>query len=88
MANCSQLHERLETKKERLQLYYEREKLMLSPQGIKSYGVGSMNTTRYDTALKDIQDTIKKLETEIIEIELILKGQKPRKAVGIVIRDW
>lgn len=86
--NCSQLQDTLKQKRDRLQLYYDREKLMLSPNGIKSYSIGSRNTTRYDTALKEIQDTIKQLETEVQELEMMLGGKSPRKAVGVVFRDW
>ena len=58
--------EKLKKKKERLELYYEREKLMLSPKGVQSYGIGSKNIERYNTDLAKIQDAIKKLEEEKI----------------------
>jgi len=74
----------LETKKKRLQSYYDREALMLSPDGIKSYGIGTRNASRYETALKEIQDMIKTLETEISEIE----NPVVRKAVRVIQRDW
>lgn len=78
----------LEQKRERLELYLEREKIMLSADGVKSYGVGSRNLQRYDTALADIQSMIGKLQKEIAELEGLVTGRKPRKAVGVVIRDW
>lgn len=80
--------EALNRKKERLELYYAREKEMLSSDGVKSYGIGSRNVTRYDTALKEIQDAIKILEREVTELEKINQGIKPRQAFGIVPRDW
>lgn len=78
----------LETKKKRLQIYLDREKDMLSPDGVKAYGVGSRNLQRYDTALKDISDMIKKLEDEIAELEAMIAGGSPRRAVAVVPRDW
>jgi DNA anti-recombination protein RmuC len=86
--NRARLEEQLTQKKRRLQLYYDRETEMLSQEGVKSYGIGSRNLTRYDTALKDIQDKIKTLESEITQLENALKGVKPRRAVGVVPRDW
>jgi len=86
--NRARIEEELSQKKRRLQLYYDREAEMLSQNGVKSYAIGSRNLTRYDTALKDIQDKIKTLESEIAQLEAALKGIKPRKAVGVVPRDW
>ena len=79
---------KLEAKKERLKMYYDRERYMLSPDGVRGYGVGTRNLQRYDTALKDIQDMIKRLENEIAELEGAAAGEKPRRAVGVVPRDW
>lgn len=86
--NRAKIKEQIERKKKRLQLYYDREAEMLSQDGVKSYAIGSRNLTRYDTALKDIQDKIKSLEREIEQLEATLAGIKPRKAVGVVPRDW
>ncbi len=80
--------EKLKKKKERLELYYEREKLMLSPKGVQSYGIGSKNIERYNTDLAKIQDAIKKLEEEIEELERQLEGKSLRKVVAVVMRDW
>lgn len=79
MAATAQEIERL---KARLQLYYEKEEEMLKG-GVKSYGLGSRNVERYDTDLKLIQSQIKELEIELKTKSAV----KPRKAVGIVIRD-
>ncbi len=79
---------KLTQKRERLQMYLDREKYMLSPDAVQSYGVGSRNLQRYSTDLSDIQEMIKKLEDEIAELEAQLKGGRPRKSVGVVPRDW
>lgn len=78
---------KLENKKERLALYIQREAEMLSG-GVQSYGIGSRNLTRYNTDLAAIRAAIKELEDDIAELEALLNGRKPRKAVGVVIRDW
>ena len=87
MINKEKLEQELAIKQARLSAYRERELVMLSPDGAKSYGIGSRNIQRYDTALKDVQEMIAKLEQEIAELEGKITGRKPRKAVGVVIRD-
>ena len=82
------LEEKLEELKMRRENYLKTEIWMLSPDGIQSYGMGSRNVNRYNLALKDIQDMLKKLEDQIDQLEDDIDGQKPRKAVGVIIRDW
>lgn len=77
----------LTAKRERLALYYKREAEMLDG-GVQSYGIGSRNLARYNTDLGTIRASIKELENAIKELEGELNGQKPRKALGVVIRDW
>ena len=77
----------LTAKQERLTLYLKREAEMLSG-GVQSYGIGSRNLTRYNTDLGAIRAAIKELENEIEILERGLHGQRPRKAVGVVPRDW
>jgi len=74
-------------KRERLELYLKREAEMLSG-GVQSYGIGSRNLARYNTDLATIRAAIKQLEDEIAALEGELEGQRPRKAVGVVPRDW
>lgn len=84
----TQITVKLEQKRERLQMYLDREKYMLSPDAVQSYGVGSRNLQRYSTDLADIQKMIESLEDEIAELEAQQDGQRPRKSVGVVPRDW
>lgn len=77
----------LTSAKSRLTLYLNREVEMLSG-GVQSYGVGSKNLTRYNTDLSIIRDAIKQLKQEIIELNSELVGGKPRRAIGVVPRDW
>ena len=87
MPNRAEIEEKIKTKKDRLSSYYAREKEMLNG-GVQSYGVGTRNLTRYNTDLSAIRKAIKELEDEIAELEGLLNGRKPRKALGVVPRDW
>ncbi len=80
--------EKIERNKERLRMYLEKEAYMLSKDGIQSYGMGTRNAARYDLDLAEIRKAIEKLEKEIEELEGLEEGKKPRKIVGVVIRDW
>ncbi len=77
----------LTSARSRLTLYLNREAEMLSG-GVQSYGIGSRNLTRYNTDLAAIREAIKQLKQEIAELESELAGGKPRRAVGVVPRDW
>lgn len=77
----------LTAKRERLALYIKREAEMLDG-GVQSYGIGSRNLARYNTDLGSIRAAIKQLEADIEALEAALNGEKPRKAVGVVPRDW
>ena len=77
----------LTAKRNRLELYLKREAEMLDG-GVQSYGIGSRNLARYNTDLSQIRAAIKQLEADIEALEAALNGEKPRKAVGEVPRDW
>ena len=81
------LKQQLTEKRERRQLYLERERVMLTG-GVQSYGIGSRNLARYNTDLAQIRAAIKELTDEIDELEALLEGQSIRKRVGLVFRDW
>lgn len=74
---------KVEDLQERLQLYKNREKEMLTG-GVQSYGVGSRNATRYNTDLAEIRRAITQLEEEIET----LSSPTRRKALGVIPRDW
>lgn len=86
-AKKERLTRELAEKKERLSLYIEREKVMLTG-GVQSYGIGSRNLARYNTDLSQIRAAIKELQDEIEEIEGVLEGGAKRKRVGLVFREW
>lgn len=81
------LKQELTEKRERRQLYLQRERVMLTG-GVQSYGIGSRNLARYNTDLAQIRAAIKELTDEIDELEALLEGQSIRKRVGLVFRDW
>jgi hypothetical protein len=82
------IEEKLERKKKRLELYYEKEAEMLSPKSVQSYGIGSRNASRYQLDLKNLRAQIKELEDEVDELQGMLSNNKPRRAVAIVPHDW
>ena len=87
MKTRTEIETELTSKRKRLDLYYKREAEMLDG-GVQSYGIGSRNLARYNTDLAQIRAAIKELEAEVSNLEGQLTGQKPRKAVGVVPRDW
>ncbi len=78
----------LEQVRERLALYLNREKEMLSKDGVQLYTIGSRNLQRYQTALADVQSMIDKLRKRERELEAELAGYSARRAIGITPRDW
>lgn len=72
---------------ERLDLYYQREKEMLTG-GVQSYGIGTRNVSRYQTELATIQNTIKELETEKSELTKLINGGSRRRVIAVIPRDW
>jgi len=54
--------------------------------GVQQYTIGSRSLTRLD--LPKLKTEIVDLEKEIDGLEAELNGGKPRKAFGVVPRDW
>lgn len=82
-----QIVRRIEKVNERLEYYYAKEKELLAADGIQSYTIGSRTISRYQYS-SNIKEQIGKLEDERDELENLLNGIKPRKAIAIVPRDW
>lgn len=82
-----QIKRRLERINERLELYYEKERALLSDDGVQSYTIAGRSVSRYQYS-SNIKDQIEALEDERDELENLLKGYKPRKVFGVVPRDW
>lgn len=58
----------------------------LLESGTQSYTIDDRTLTRLD--LGKLKKQIKEEEDTVDELEEALKGKKPRKAFGIVPRDW
>lgn len=54
--------------------------------GVKSYMIDDRQLTRFDAP--DLLKQMEKIEEKIDELEALLAGRGPRKAVGIIPRDW
>lgn len=81
------IQQQIKDKRERLQAYREKERDILSG-GVQSYGIGSRNVARYNVDLATIRAAIKELESELAALEAQESGRRPRKAVGVIPRDW
>lgn len=82
-----QIKRKLDKINERLEYYYAKEKALLTEDGVQSYTIGSRSVSRYQYSL-NIKNQIDELESQRDELENWLAGIKPRKAVGVVPRDW
>lgn len=87
MLTRTQIQRRLDKINERLELYYEKEKALLSDEGVQSYTIGSRTVSRYQYST-NIKNQIADLEKQRDELENLLAGIRPRKAVAVVPRDW
>ena len=54
--------------------------------GVKSYTINDRQLTRFD--IPDLLQQIKEAERAVDELTALLEGRRPRKAFGIVPRDW
>lgn len=82
-----QIIRRIEKINERLESYYSKEKEMLGADGVQCYTIGSRTVSRYQYS-SNIKEQIGKLEDERDELENLLNGISPRKAMAAVPRDW
>lgn len=81
-----------ETVQKRLQYWQDQlGKLMdaytaLLEGGVKSYKIDDRELTRFDIA--SLKRAIDDAERKVAEYEALLDGMKPRRAFGVVPRDW
>ena len=85
MADATEIRARLDFRKSvlsKLRAAY----VALIDGGVKSYMVDDRQLTRFD--LPELKKEITDLENEIDALENTLAGNRPRKAFGIIPRDW
>lgn len=85
MANAVELRVRLDFWQkalEKLRMAY----LKLLDGGVKSYRIDDRELTRFD--LPKLQEEIEAAEKKVDELTALLEGQKPRRAVAVIPRDW
>lgn len=85
MADRTEIRARLEFQKEKL-AKLRKAYLALLDGGVKSYTIDDRSLTRFD--LETLRDEIAEAEKKVDELTAMLNGRKPRKAFGIVPRDW
>lgn len=85
MTDKTELRARLEFWKaalEKLRAAY----LALVDGGVKSYAIDDRQLTRFD--IPALQKEIAEAERKVDELAALLSGRKPRRAVGVIPRDW
>lgn len=85
MANAVELRARLDFWQEALKKL-RKAYLALVDGGVKSYMIDDRQLTRFD--LPALQKQIEEAEAKVDELENLLSGQRPRRAVGVLPRDW
>lgn len=60
--------------------------MSLASGGVKSYTIDDRQLTRYD--LPALKEEIADAEKRIDELTAQLAGQRPRRAFGIIPREW
>ena len=60
--------------------------LALVDGGVKSYTIEDRQLTRFD--IPDLLKQIKEAEKKVDELTALLEGRGPRKAFGVIPRDW
>ena len=85
MADKTIIRERLTYWKgvyEKLQTAY----LALVEGGVKSYTIEDRSVTKFDAP--NLLKEMEQIEQKIDELTAALEGKRPRKAFGIIPRDW
>ena len=85
MADITELRARRafrQTALDRLRIAY----IKLIEGGVRSYMIDDRQLTRFDIPV--LKKEIEELEAQIDELDALMEGKRPRKAVGVIPRDW
>lgn len=85
MANMTEIRARLafwQAALEKMRTAY----LALVDGGVKSYTIDDRSLTRFD--IPQLTEEIEAAERKVDELTAMAEGRRPRKAFGIVPRDW
>lgn len=85
MVDKTEINARLEFRKEALSKL-RKAYLALVDGGVKSYTIDDRQLTRLD--LRSLKREIEETEKEVDELTALASQKKPRKAFGIIPRDW
>lgn len=85
MASKTVIQRRIAFREEALDELYTAYKALLKG-GVKSYMIDDRQLTRLD--LPALWEEIQEMENEIDELTAMLNNQGPRRAFGVLPRDW
>lgn len=85
MTDKTEIEARLEFRKNAL-TKLRKAYLALVDGGVKSYTIDDRQLTRLD--LRSLKKEIEETEKEVDELTALASAKKPRKAFGIIPRDW
>lgn len=85
MADTTEIRARLAFWKEALEKL-RTAYLALIDGGVKSYTINDRQLTRLD--LPSLKKEIEEAEAKVDELENLSQNQRPRKAFGVLPRDW
>ena len=85
MVDKVELRARLEFRRDALK-ELRKAYLALIKGGVKEYAIADHRLTRFD--LPKLQEEIEAAEKKVDELTALLGGQKPRRAVAVIPRDW
>ena len=85
MAKKTYLERRLLFRQNAIERLYDAYEKLLAG-GVKSYMIDDRQLTRLD--LPELWGEIQAMEQEIDQLEAAIAGTKPRKAFGVLPRDW
>lgn len=85
MADATELRARLDFRQRALTQLRDAY-IKLIDGGVKSYMIDDRQLTKFD--LPALKKEIEELEDEIDELEALLASARPRKAFGVIPRDW